>query len=317
MMWIILAIGILLVTFLIYRKIACYNEYNSTIKKVKPLPNIDIKTVESIAIPIKEENITKNTPSANRQEQNIKDNPNKTDDIVWTAELIRIRSIMFLEPKQTKRSPQTESNTQKRLCEKHKSLTPIELYELAVWFAELIQEADNLHKAKMFAEERKYCINAIKWCAKESLSVIYWQNRLNQVNELLGINPIEIANTANIKKEPSPKFLSASDKYKWFKSFTEPLETEYNFHHTNKNIKAEQIVVKKAIKWAKENNLIYYAQKWEKRIVKVTHDTKSSLEQQLKEKKLQRHPHDITPIKKKRRPRIPYTPSIKKEEGSK
>lgn len=307
MMWIIVTIGILLIIFLIIRK---KGYWLNGINNEKQNQETSIKAEESIITTIDD-----NTTSPIKKEETAtrnydEDTHYKNNDIVWTTELLHIKSIMFFTPQQAKRSPKTRSNAREQYCKKQESLTPIEQYELAVWFAELIGEADNLHNANMFAEERKYCLNAIKWCAKEGLSVIYWQTRLNQINEILGINSIEIVDKSSVKKNVDKKYLSASDKYEWFKSLTESFEAEYKYHHTNANITAEQIVVKKAIKWAKENNLVYYAQKWEKRIVKVVDKTESSIKQ---EKDDQYHSYDITIVKKKRRPRIPYTPKNKEK----
>lgn len=304
-MWIIVTIGILLIIFLIIRKKGYWlnginNEKQNQETSIKAEESIITTIDDNTTSPIKkeEETATRNYDEDTHYENN---------DIVWTTELLHIKSIMFFTPQQAKRSPKTRSNAREQYCKKQESLTPIEQYELAVWFAELIGEADNLHNANMFAEERKYCLNAIKWCAKENVSILYWQDRLNQVNEILGIKPIDIADKSGSKKETDKKYLSASDKYELYKSFTNPLEAEYQYYHSNKNIAEEQKVVQKAIKFARENNLIYYEQKWIERIVNPPKDDMTSIEQRLKEKKRQRHTYDNKPTKKKRRPRIPYT----------
>ena len=306
-MWVIIAIGILLVAFLIYKKIAHCNECNRNVVEEKPLPNIDIKAVDSVILPIKEEKIAQNTPSNNKQEHIIKDKPNRADDIVWTTELMRIKSIMLLSHKHSKRASVSNYNTHQKHYERYEALNPFEQYELAVIFAELIEEADNLHKMDMFLEERTHCINAIKWCAKEGLSVIYWQSRLNQVNEILGIRPIEIECKTNHNKGADKKYLSASDKNELVKNRKEQLEKEYLYYHQLRNIEEEQKVVQKAIKWAEETQQMYYRQKWVERIVTLPEETSLSIEQRLKEKKRQRQPYNITSTRKPRRPRIPYS----------
>ena len=258
MMWGTITISILLIIFLIFRRIVGCNKCDNRTNNEYQAEKID--TAKNVITSISDND----TPIINgKGQEGVKNNNEedvhyKSDDIIWTAELIHIKSIMFLRPSQTKRASHSKSNTQKLLYKKQESLTPIKEYELAVWFAELIGEADNLHEAKMFAEEREYCLNAIKWCAKENVSILYWQDRLNQVNEILGIKPIDIADKSGSKKETDKKYLSASDKYELYKSFTNPLEAEYQYHHSNKNIAEEQKVVQKAIKFARENNLIYY-----------------------------------------------------------
>ena len=308
-MYIIISISILLIAFLIYRKVACCDERKINIEE-KHIPNIDIKAVESAISSIKEEKTAQNTPNHNRRREEDTDyNPQKTDDIVWTKELMRIKSIMLLSPKHyNKKTSVSNSNTNQKHYERYELLNPFEQYELAVLFAELIEEADNLHKMEMFFEERTHCLNAIKWCAKEGLSVIYWQSRLNQVNDLLGIKPIEVQGTTNTKKNSDKKFLSASDKNELVKNRKEQLEKEYIYYHQQSDIEEEQKVVQKAIKWAEETQQLYYRQKWIERIVIPSEDTSISIEQRLKEKKRQRQPYNITSAKKHRRPRIKYEP---------
>ena len=308
-MWVIIAIGILLIAYLIYRKQCCCNNYSSEKVDDKTLPQIDIEAVKSIMPPLNKNKITHNIPNENEQKQYAhkdKDISKGSNEIVWTTELMRIKSIMLLASESKKRTSTKKLQAPKKY-ERYESLTPFEQYELAVIFAELIEEADNLHKHKMYSSERIYCINAIKWCAKEGLSVIYWQSRLNQVNELLGIKPIEIEGKTNHNKGADKKYLSATDKYELFKSITEPLESEYQYHHLNNNIAAERKVVKKAIKWAKDNKLVYYEQKWKQRLVKTPNKIEPTIEQRLKEKP-QRQPSNITTAKKARRPRIKYIP---------
>ncbi|MBP3564946.1 MAG: hypothetical protein J6J77_04845 [Alistipes sp.] len=313
MMWIIIAIGILLIAYLICRKQCCCA--NSSNEKVndKTLPQIDIEALESIIPPINENKIKHNIPSENEQKQythkDIEDISKERNEIVWTTELMRIKSIMLLSPKHSKRaSGSNNSNTNQKHYERYEALNPFEQYELAVLFAELIEEADNLHKMDMFLEERTHCINAIKWCAKEGLSVIYWQSRLNQVNEILGIKPIEIEGKTNNNKGTDKKYLSASDKNELVKNRKEQLEKEYLYYHKLGNIEEAQKVVQKAIKWAEETQQMYYRQKWVERIVTLPEDTSLSIEQRLKEKKRQRHPYNITSTRKPRRPRIKYEP---------
>lgn len=310
MMWVIIAIGILLIAYLIYRKQCCCNNYSGENVDDKTLPQIDIEAVKSIMPPLNKDKITHNIPNENEQKQYAhkdKDISKGSNEIVWTTELMRIKSIMLLASESKKRTS-TKKLQAPQKYERYESLTPFEQYELAVMFAELIEEADNLHKHKMYSSERIYCINAIKWCAKEGLSVIYWQSRLNQVNELLGIKPIEIEGKTNHNKGADKKYLSASDKNELVKNRKEQLEKEYLYYHKLGNIEEEQKVVEKAIKWAEETQQMYYRQKWVERIVTLPEDTSLSIEQRLKEKKRQRHPYNITSTRKPRRPRIKYEP---------
>lgn len=303
MMWIIVFVVILFIAFITFKKANHHNECND--KKDETLsPQIDLKALES-KIPLNNPPINDTHKFAQKNAKEITTS-NNNDDIVWTAELMRIKSIMFLTPKHRHKTHSSATISHQKHKERYESLNAFEQYELALIFAEFIEEADNLHKAKMFAEERGYCLNAIKWCAKEGVSVIYWQSRLNQVNEILGIKPIEIDGISN--KNTEKKYRSASNKYELFKSFTEQFETEYQHHHSNKNITEEQRVVNNAIKWAKSNDLIYLAQKWEKRIIKIPDEDNSNIEQKLKEKKRQLRTNIITSNKKTRRPRIKYKP---------
>lgn len=311
MMWVIIAIGILLIAYLIYRKQCCCNNYSSEKVDDKTLPQIDIEAVKSIMPPLNKDKITHNISNENEQKQYAhkdKDISKGSNEIVWTTELMHIKSIMLLASKHRHITPSSNTITNQKHYERYESLNALEQYELAVLFAELIEEADNLHRMTMFSEERAHCINAIKWCAKEGLSVIYWQSRLNQVNEILGIRPIEIEGKTNHNKGADKKYLSASDKNELVKNRKEQLEKEYLYYHKLRNIEEEQKVVQKAIKWAEETRQMYYRQKWIERIVKPSKNTTSSIEQRLKEKKHKRHTSSIAPTTKPRRPRIKYEP---------
>ena len=89
-------------------------------------------------------------------------------------------------PKKRKSILGNDTPIETKQYDRYERLSVEEQYELAKQFAKLIEEADCLRNQGKLTEERCFCINAIKWCAKNGLSVIYWQCRLNQVNKLIG-----------------------------------------------------------------------------------------------------------------------------------
>ena len=95
-MWIIVFVVILFISFITFKKANHHNECND--KKDETLsPQIDIKALES-KIPLNNPPINDTHKFAQKNAKEITTS-NNNDDIVWTAELMRIKSIMFLTPK--------------------------------------------------------------------------------------------------------------------------------------------------------------------------------------------------------------------------
>lgn len=190
--------------------------------------------------------------------------------IIWTKELKRIKSIMLLTLKNDKDlsiHPINNPNNNETSYTSKDKFTEQELYELAKQFASFIDTANNLRYQNKLSQEHEHCLTTIKWCIKHCLSVIYWQNRLNQVNSLLGLSKTVLNNKYLSKNNTDRKFLSASDKNELIKRTKEQFEKEYTFYHIRHNILKEQQIVQKAIKWADETNQMYYKQKWVNRII--------------------------------------------------
>lgn len=256
-------------------------------------------------IEIKEEKFIENKPNELIQSITQDDTQNESE-IIWTPELKRIKKIMFLAPKKQKRVALETSD--KPHNSKRESLSLAEQYELAKHFAQLIVEADDLRDQDLLVEERVFCINAIKWCAKNGLSLIYWQTRLNQVNKLLGLKKITLIDKIPSNNSTSTKYLSAADKNLIVRDIKERFEKEYNYHHKKQNHKEEQAVVLKAIKWAEDTGQLYYKDMWvqRKRTSKKTkpHHTPSP-------SRPRRRRENEIPTEKKRRPRIVISSSEK------
>ena len=197
MWWTLGIIVIALVLFLVYK------QRNNTVVDVQEepqleediqdseetLPQIDIEEVTSI-LPNLEEDSTP-CEHTERKVSNPRHAVTSTN-IEWTDELREVRRIMQLAPKKRKSILGNDTPIETKQYERYERLSVEEQYELAKQFAKLIEEADCLRNQGKLTEERSFCINAIKWCAKNGLSVIYWQCRLNQVNELLGKPNIKI-----------------------------------------------------------------------------------------------------------------------------
>ena len=179
-------------------------------------------------------------------------------------------------------------------------------------FAEKIAFADNLRNQGKLTEERSFCINAIKWCAKNGLSVIYWQCRLNQVNELLGSRTL-----TRIDIPTMPSVIIGRHTY--IKVENEKLKRAYRESLFKDDLEEADRINKKALAWAKETEQFYWKQAW----VKFTEDAhkeviaeKQKKKKKSKKKKSANKQNDsssttacdaVAPIvreKKKKRPRI-------------
>lgn len=203
--WILCIIIVALVLFLVYKR------RNNSVNNVQEehqletnkqnneesLPLIDIEEVTSI-LPNFDEEDNSSCKQIEREVSNIRHavTPN---NIEWTDELREVRRIMQLAPKKRKSILGNDTPIETKQYERYERLSVEEQYELAKQFAKLIEEADCLRNQGKLTEERSFCINAIKWCAKNGLSVIYWQCRLNQINELIGKPTIKIDSVSSSK----------------------------------------------------------------------------------------------------------------------
>lgn len=268
MLWLTLGfIVIVLVIFLVYK------QRGNTVVDVqkKPqieaipqnseesLPQLDIKEIASIIPNLGEEDST--TDGRREGETSNKIHTVIPSNIEWTEELREVRRIMLLAPKRRKSNLDNDAPAEPKRYEKYETLSIEEQYELAKQFARLIEEADGLRNQGKLTEERIFCINAIKWCAKNGLSVIYWQSRLNEVNNLLGLRKISI----DIKTTKSPttnQFLTASDKNALIKRMKAQFEEDYAHFRTIGNNEEAQKVRRRAIEWAEETQQMYYRRDW-------------------------------------------------------
>lgn len=203
--WILCIIIVALVLFLVYKR--RNNSVNNvqeeqqletnTQNNEESLPLIDIEEVTSI-LPNFDEEDNSSCKQIEREVSNIRHavTPN---NIEWTDELREIRRIMQLAPKKRKSILGNDTPIETKQYERYERLSVEEQYELAKQFAKLIEEADCLRNQGKLTEERSFCINAIKWCAKNGLSVIYWQCRLNQINKLIGKPSIKIDSVTTSK----------------------------------------------------------------------------------------------------------------------
>ena len=208
MLWLTLGfIVIVLVIFLVYKQRG--NTVVDVQKKTQieaipqnseeSLPQIDIKEIASIIPNLGEEDST--TDERREGETSNKIHTVIPSNIEWTEELREVRRIMLLAPRRRKSNLDNDAPAEPKRYEKYETLSIEEQYELAKQFARLIEEADGLRNQGKLTEESFFCINAIKWCAKNGLSVIYWQSRLNQVNKLVGKPSIKIDSVST----PKPK----------------------------------------------------------------------------------------------------------------
>ena len=205
--WTLGIIIIVLVLFLIYKRrnslvVNIQEEPQleiDTQNNEESLPLIDIEEVTSI-LPNLDEEDNSSCEKIEREVSNIRHAVTLTN-IEWTDELREVRRIMQLAPKKRKSKLNNDTSTETKQYERYERLSIEEQYELAKQFAKLIEEADCLRNQDTLTEERSFCINAIKWCVKNGLSVIYWQCRLNQINELIGKPNIKIDSVSSTKKQ--------------------------------------------------------------------------------------------------------------------
>jgi hypothetical protein len=205
--WILGFITIALAIFLIYKRINSIaakkpkEPQSETIahNDVKPLPQIGTEAITSNISNLDEEGSTSNKQTR-KEVSNIRQVVTTTH-IEWTEELREIRRIMQLTPTKRKSSLGKVASATKKQYESNETLSIEELYKLAKQFAKLIDEADNLRNQGELTEERDFCINAIKWCAKNGLSVIYWQCRINQINKMEGRPAIKLDSVPSRKSD--------------------------------------------------------------------------------------------------------------------
>lgn len=265
--WILGFITIALAIFLIYKRINSIAANKSKEPQLETsaqndkelLTQIDTEATTIILPNLDKESDTSGEPK--RREASNTRQTTTTTHIEWTKELIAIRRIMLLAPKKRKTSLGNDTSVETKQYERYETLSIEEQYELTKQFAKLIEEADNLRNQGKLTEERSFCINAIKWCAKNGLSIIYWQCRLNEVNSLLGLRKISIginvANTHTVNQ-----YLTASDKNALIKRMKAQFEAEYTHFVAIGNHKEAQKVMKKAIEWAEETQQMYYRRDW-------------------------------------------------------
>ena len=317
MWWTLGIIVIALVLFLVYK------QRNNTVVDVQEepqleediqdseetLPQIDIEEVTSI-LPNLEEDSTP-CEHTERKVSNPRHAVTSTN-IEWTDELREVRRIMQLAPKKRKSILGNDTPIETKQYERYERLSVEEQYELAKQFAKLIEEADCLRNQGKLTEERSFCINAIKWCAKNGLSVIYWQCRLNQVNELLGSRTL-----TRIDIPTMPSVIIGRHTY--IKVENEKLKRAYRESLLKDDLEEADRINKKALAWANETEQFYWKQAW----VKFTEDAhkeviaeKQKKKKKSKKKKSANKQNDsssttacdaVAPIvreKKKKRPRI-------------
>lgn len=196
--WILGFITIALAIFLIYKRINSIAANKSKEPQLETsaqndkelLTQIDTEATTIILPNLDKESDTSGEPK--RREVSNTRQTTTTTHIEWTEELREIRRIMQLTPTKRKSSLGKVASATKKQYESNETLSIEELYKLAKQFAKLIDEADNLRNQGELTEERDFCINAIKWCAKNGLSVIYWQCRINQINKMEGRPAIKL-----------------------------------------------------------------------------------------------------------------------------
>lgn len=269
MWWTLGIIVIALVLFLVYK------QRNNTVVDVQEepqlevstqdneesLPQIDIEEVTSI-LPNLEEDSTP-CEHTERKVSNPRHAVTSTN-IEWTDELREVRHIMQLAPKKRKSNLGNDTSTETKQYERYERLSVEEQYELAKQFAKLIEEADLLRSQGKLTEERSFCINAIKWCVKNGLSIIYWQCRLNQVNDLLGRHKL-----SRLDISPKPSII-VTNRYTYIKSENEKLKTAYRQSLLIDDLEEADRINKKALAWAKKTEQFYWKDAW----IKFTKDTR-------------------------------------------
>lgn len=214
--WIFGFIAIALAIFLIYKRINSLTINKSKEPQLKPnvetAPQIDTGAITSILPNLNEEGNT--TSGQTRIEASNTRQATTTTHIEWTEELREIRRIMQLAPTKRKSNlgKTTSTTTPTKRYENDETLSIEELYKLAKQFAKLIEEADDLRNLSKLTEERVFCINAIKWCAKNGISVIYWQCRINQINKIEGRPAIKLDSISTRKSGRSSSAQSTTKK---------------------------------------------------------------------------------------------------------
>lgn len=201
--WIFGFIAITLAIFLIYKRINSLTINKSKEPQLKPnvetAPQIDTEAITSDLPNLGEEEST-SSEQTRKEVSNVRQTAT-TSRVEWTAELREIRRIMQLAPTKRKSSLGKAASATTKQYKSDETLSIEELYKLAKQFAKLIEEADDLRNQGKLTEERDFCINAIKWCAKNGLSVIYWQCRINQINKMEGRPAIKLDSVPSRKSD--------------------------------------------------------------------------------------------------------------------
>ena len=212
--WIFGFIAIALAIFLIYKRINSLTINKSKEPQLKPnvetAPQIDTGAITSNLPNLNEEGNT--TSGQTRIEVSNTRQATTTTHIEWTEELREIRRIMQLAPTKRKSNLGKTTSTTTKRYENDETLSIEELYKLAKQFAKLIEEADNLRNLSKLTEERDFCINAIKWCAKYGVSVIYCQCRINLINKIEGRPAIKLDSISTRKSDRSSSAQSTTKK---------------------------------------------------------------------------------------------------------
>ena len=315
MLWIFIISIICIVIFsfgrvIIKKRIQTKGEYNNPIfqidiEKAKSLlPNTDSSNNEHCIDEISQ--TSKETIQTKENNSNLKESTFLDDE---QKRLKELDGILKFTPKKKRKDAYHIFHTV--FCAEI-NISKENKYELAKVFAEKIAFADNLRNQGKLTEERSFCINAIKWCAKNGLSVIYWQCRLNQVNELLGSRTL-----TRIDIPTMPSVIIGRHTY--IKVENEKLKRAYRESLLKDDLEEADRINKKALAWAKETEQFYWKQAW----VKFTEDAhkeviaeKQKKKKKSKKKKSANKQNDsssttacdaVAPIvreKKKKRPRI-------------
>ena len=316
MLWIFIISIICIVIFsfwrvIIKKRIQTKGEYNNPIfqidiEKAKSLlPNTDSSNNEHCIDEISQ--TSKETIQTKENNSNLKESTFLDDE---QKRLKELDGILKFTPKKKRKDAYHIFHTV--FCAEI-NISKENKYELAKVFAEKIAFADNLRNQGKFSEEIEFCLQSIKWCIKNGLSVIYWQSRLKQTEKL-------IVGNKNTPDESISKSNSIRiERHSYIREENEKLKREYLRSLLRDDIEEADRINKKALAWAKETEQFYWKQAW----VKFTEDAhkeviaeKQKKKKKSKKKKSANKQNDsssttacdaVAPIvreKKKKRPRI-------------
>lgn len=328
MLWIFIISIICIVIFsfwrvIIKKRIQTKGEYNNPIfqidiEKAKSLlPNTDSSNNEHYIDEISQ--TSKETIQTKENNSNLKESTFLDDE---QKRLKELDGILKFTPKKKRKDAYHIFHTV--FCAEI-NISKENKYELAKVFAEKIAFADNLRNQGKFSEEIEFCLQSIKWCAKNGLSVIYWQCRLNQVNKLLGRHTL-----TRIDIPTMPSVIIGRHTY--IKVENERLKRAYKESLLRDDLEEADRINKKALAWAKETEQFYWKQAWVK-FTEVAHKEaiaeKQKKRKKNKKKKSSNKQNDASPTtecdavapivgeKKKKRPRIYIHKSILLEKKAK